>query len=80
MTSNSPPTVVFVHGFLDSGEIWRPVLDAVGERARDWLAPDLAGMGRLYAAKGPFTLDGNADDRRSSDRDTGPRNPIDHQL
>jgi pimeloyl-ACP methyl ester carboxylesterase len=48
---------VLVHGFLDAGEIWRPVVDAVSPIVGgEWITPDLPGMGTRWQDVGPFTL------------------------
>jgi esterase len=47
---------ILVHGFLDAGEIWGPVIEIVGQEAADWSTPDLAGMGSRWQDAGPFTL------------------------
>ncbi|MEA2960539.1 MAG: esterase [Alphaproteobacteria bacterium] len=60
--SERRPAVILVHGFLDSGAIWRSVVETLGAAASDWTMPDLAGMGELCAAEGPFTLHRYADD------------------
>jgi pimeloyl-ACP methyl ester carboxylesterase len=56
MTNQTSPAVILVHGFLDSGEAWRPVLNIIGASANGWCIPDLPGMGRRWDAEGPFTL------------------------
>jgi pimeloyl-ACP methyl ester carboxylesterase len=56
MADRTSPAVVLVHGFLDSGEAWRPVLNVIGASANGWCIPDLPGMGKLWDAEGPFTL------------------------
>ena len=61
MTGQAAPAVILVHGFLDSGEVWRPVLNIIGASANGWSVPDLAGMGRLWDAEGPFSLPRHAD-------------------
>jgi pimeloyl-ACP methyl ester carboxylesterase len=61
MTTQTAPAVILVHGFLDSGEVWRPVLNIIGASASGWSVPDLAGMGRLSDAEGPFSLPRHAD-------------------
>src|SRR5271170_2119399 len=55
------PALVLVHGFLDSGEIWNPVIKTLANAASRYEAPGLPGMGKLYGDKGPFTLDRFAD-------------------
>ena len=57
MIGEQTVSVILVHGFLDSGEIWSPVLKRLGNAAAAWLALDLPGMGKLWRDKGPFTLD-----------------------
>jgi pimeloyl-ACP methyl ester carboxylesterase len=54
--SERAPAVILVHGFLDSGAIWGPVVKALGPAASGWTTTDLPGMGELWAAEGPFTL------------------------
>jgi len=61
MTDQAAPTVIFVHGFLDSGEVWRSALNVLGTAAKGWSVPDLPGMGELWDAEGPFSLHRNAD-------------------
>ena len=56
-----PPTAILVHGFLDSGEVWRPVINILGTPAAGWITPDLPGMGELTKTEGPLTLRGYAD-------------------
>ena len=56
-----PPTAILVHGFLDSDEVWRPVMNILGTPAAGWITPDLPGMGELTKTEGPFTLRGYAD-------------------
>ncbi|MDH2386441.1 alpha/beta hydrolase [Bradyrhizobium sp. CER78] len=61
--SDRAPAIILVHGLLDSGLIWRPVLDVLGAAVvSGWIATDLAGMGSKCAAEGPFTLHRYADD------------------
>jgi pimeloyl-ACP methyl ester carboxylesterase len=61
MTGQAAPAAILVHGFLDSGEVWRPVLKLLGPAANGWSIPDLPGMGRLWDAEGPFSLARHAD-------------------
>jgi pimeloyl-ACP methyl ester carboxylesterase len=61
MAGEAAPAVILVHGFLDSGEIWRPVLKIIGTAANGWVTPDLPGMGRLSDDAGPFSLHRHAD-------------------
>jgi 2-succinyl-6-hydroxy-2,4-cyclohexadiene-1-carboxylate synthase len=44
MISGVAPALVLLHGFTQTGESWRPVVAALGERYRA-LAPDLRGHG-----------------------------------
>jgi len=44
MTGQTAPAVILVHGFLDSGEVWRPVLKLLGPSTNGWSIPDLPGM------------------------------------
>jgi len=55
------PAIVLVHGFLDSGKIWNPVIKALTNVGSRYEAPDLPGMGKLYRDEGPFALDRFAD-------------------
>src|SRR5260370_34083486 len=61
MTGQTAPAVILVHGFLDSGEVWQPVLKLLGPPTSGWSIPDLPGMGRLWDAEGPFSLSRHAD-------------------
>jgi pimeloyl-ACP methyl ester carboxylesterase len=61
MTGQAAPAVILVHGFLDSGEIWQPLLNNLGALANGWCFPDLPGMGRLWDIDGPFSLSRHAD-------------------
>jgi 2-succinyl-6-hydroxy-2,4-cyclohexadiene-1-carboxylate synthase len=49
------PTVLFLHGFTNTGASWDPVIAALGERYRA-IAPDIRGHGSASAAR-PVTLD-----------------------
>jgi len=49
------PTIVFLHGFTNTGASWDPVIAALGERYRA-LAPDIRGHGSAAAAR-PVTLE-----------------------
>jgi pimeloyl-ACP methyl ester carboxylesterase len=55
MNENNPG-VILIHGFLDAGEIWRPVMNILGNLTDQWISFDLPGMGRHSADAGPFTL------------------------
>jgi pimeloyl-ACP methyl ester carboxylesterase len=51
-----PVPAMLIHGFLDAGAIWAPVVADLGREAEAWLTPDLAGMGSLSADAGPHML------------------------
>jgi len=51
-----PFPAILIHGFLDAGAIWAPVMAGLGSEAADWHTTDLAGMGALSADDGPHTL------------------------
>lgn len=51
-----PVPAILIHGFLDAGAIWAPVVAGLGSDADNWRTPDLAGMGALSADDGPHTL------------------------
>jgi pimeloyl-ACP methyl ester carboxylesterase len=51
-----PVPAILIHGFLDAGAIWAPVVADLGPEAEAWLTPDLAGMGALSADAGRHTL------------------------
>lgn len=55
-------SVVFIHGFLDEGSLWQPVMDRLAAVGITSVAPDLRGMGTRAAAPGPFTLERLAED------------------
>ena len=52
--------VVFIHGFPHNRTLWAPQLGGLLSRAR-CIAPDLRGFGDSEA-RGPYTMDGYADD------------------
>ena len=52
---SSPPTLVLLHGFTNTGASWRPVIRAMGERYRS-LAPDIRGHGSASEVR-PVSLD-----------------------
>jgi pimeloyl-ACP methyl ester carboxylesterase len=70
MSSNRPAaasqgerlTLVFIHGFLDGGTVWDPLISALGDPTRDALRVDLPGMGARTGEDGPYSLDRFADD------------------
>ncbi|HEX5147245.1 MAG TPA: 2-succinyl-6-hydroxy-2,4-cyclohexadiene-1-carboxylate synthase [Conexibacter sp.] len=55
MGEMTPPTLVLLHGFTQTGRSWEPTVAALGERYRA-LAPDLRGHGAAAAAR-PVSLD-----------------------
>ncbi|GLZ55548.1 alpha/beta hydrolase [Actinomycetospora sp. NBRC 106378] len=59
--AQAAPTTVFVHGFLDDGAVWRPVIDRRAHGTPTAVA-ELAGMGGRPRADGPCTLARHADD------------------
>jgi len=58
----SLPTLVFVHGFLDSAASWTPLIETLRACGVDGVAWDLAGAGARRGEPGPFTLDRAVDD------------------
>lgn len=54
------PPLVLLHGFTQTGESWRPVIDQLGERYRA-LAPDLRGHGSAHDRR-PADLAGCVED------------------
>ncbi len=61
-SSNTPPVIVFIHGFLDGAAVWSDVVAALGARAATALRVDLPGMGGRAHEVGPYSLDAIADD------------------
>ena len=57
--------VVFVHGFLDAGEIWGEVIDHLKTTNIETVVLDLPGMGTLRDSAGPFSLERFSSDVRS---------------
>ncbi|ANN72184.1 alpha/beta fold hydrolase [Bordetella bronchialis] len=53
---------VFIHGFLDSGASWTPLVRALSPYGVQCLAPDLRGAGERAAEQGPYTLAQAVDD------------------
>ena len=76
------PAVILVHGFLDSGTIWSPVMDTLDEAfVAQCTTTDLAGMGMAWAAEGPFTLPRYAEDTAALiDRVKGPVVLVGHSM
>jgi pimeloyl-ACP methyl ester carboxylesterase len=58
----TPPTFVFVHGFLDDAAVWRPLIAALHVPDSQSRAVDLAGMSGRPQEAGPYTLDRYAND------------------
>jgi esterase len=58
----TPPTFVFVHGFLDGAAIWRPLSAALHTPESHSHAVDLAGMGGRPQEAGPYTRGRYAND------------------
>ena len=56
------PTAVLVHGFLDDGAVWAPVVAALPAGAPAPLVVELAGMAGAPSVAGPYTLERHADD------------------
>src|SRR5438270_7708243 len=54
------PTIVFLHGFTNTGASWDPVIAALGERYRA-ITPDIRGHGAAADAR-PVSLEGVIDD------------------
>ncbi|OZI26344.1 hypothetical protein CAL26_03155 [Bordetella genomosp. 9] len=55
-------TVIFIHGFLDSGASWQPLVHALAPYGLACLAPDLRGAGDRADQDGPYTLAQAVDD------------------
>jgi esterase len=58
----TPPTFVFVHGFLDDAAVWRPLIAALHVPDSQSRAVDLAGMSGRPQEAGPYTLGRYAND------------------
>jgi pimeloyl-ACP methyl ester carboxylesterase len=56
MPANSTLVPLLIHGFLDRGAAWAPLIDELGPLSREALAPDFAGTGARAGDVGPFTL------------------------
>ena len=77
----SAPSVILIHGFLDAGAVWAPLVASLGTKAEGWLAPDLAGMGTRAADAGPYTLPRYAADiTRLIDQTEGPLVLVAHSM
>jgi pimeloyl-ACP methyl ester carboxylesterase len=57
----SNTSVLFLHGFPFSHEMWKPQLDIVSKQYRA-VAYDLRGHGGSYVGDGQFTIEGHVDD------------------
>jgi esterase len=55
-------TLVFVHGVLDDGAVWRSLTSALNVPDSEVVTVDLAGMGGRPEEPGPYSLDGYAND------------------
>lgn len=62
MQGKPPYTLVMVHGFLDNGATWQPLIDALAPHDLECIAPDLRGAGLRASAAGPYTLSQAVDD------------------
>jgi pimeloyl-ACP methyl ester carboxylesterase len=57
------PSIVFVHGWQAEGDVWMPIVEALGPSV-DTISVDLRGFGESRAAAGPFSLERCAADLR----------------
>ncbi len=48
--------IVFIHGFLDSGKVWDPIIEKIQVSDYCTVTLDLPGMGALSQWEGPFDL------------------------
>ena len=55
------PTVLFIHGFCQSGVYWQAMLDAVAAAGGRGIAPDLPAFGQSREVGGPYTMAQYAD-------------------
>jgi 3-oxoadipate enol-lactonase len=55
------PTLLLIHGFPLSSQMWTPQLEDLGEYVRV-IAPDLRGFGQSDSVSGPYTITQLADD------------------
>lgn len=62
VTGSGPDTLLFIHGFLDSKEVWSPVVDKLGEAKHVFVTLDLPGMGELNDENGEISLERYRDD------------------
>jgi pimeloyl-ACP methyl ester carboxylesterase len=56
MSATSHLAPLLIHGFLDKGAVWGPLLGALGRLSERALAPDFVGAGTRTREGGPFTL------------------------
>jgi pimeloyl-ACP methyl ester carboxylesterase len=56
LVADVAPTVVLIHGFLDSGATWRPLIEQLAAHGVKCVAPDLRGAGLRARSGGPYTL------------------------
>ena len=61
-TGAGPAALLFIHGFLDSKEVWSPVIDLLADSKEVLVTVDLPGMGDLKNEKGEITLERYRDD------------------
>ncbi len=55
------PATIFLHGFLQSFEFWRPAFEELTRAGQTGLVPDLPGFGASADEAGPHTMAGLAD-------------------
>ncbi|WP_413711714.1 alpha/beta fold hydrolase [Rhizobium sp. Rhizsp82] len=55
-------TILFIHGFLDSAEVWNPVLKLLAKTEHSTVTFDLPGMGKLTGLAGDISLESYRDD------------------
>lgn len=58
---NGPRAIVFIHGFLDAGNVWKQVIDSLRQRDHSLVSLDLPGMGDRWDADRELTLAGMAE-------------------
>ncbi|ANN79090.1 alpha/beta fold hydrolase [Bordetella flabilis] len=56
LVADAVPTVVLIHGFLDNGATWRPLIEQLAAYGVKCVAPDLRGAGARSGSGGPYTL------------------------
>ncbi len=61
-TGAGPVTLLFIHGFLDSAEVWNPLVDLLSGAAVSIITTDLPGMGGLKDDQSKITLERYRDD------------------